>query len=106
MVEYTTTPSDVEMGLEERTVVLVEKKSSTGRLWKVTGALLFVALCFGGVLLFVWYQNGRPEMLVRSSFDPKIVRNPVCKKGKCLCFRCLIHLFPVPHRTNPVTQRR
>lgn len=66
MMEYTTAPSDVEMGLEERTVVFVEKKSSSGRIWKLSGALLFLALCFGGVLLFVWYWNGRPEMLVRS----------------------------------------
>lgn len=66
MMEYTTAQSDVEMGLEERTVVFVEKKSSSGRIWKLSGALLFLALCFGGVLLFVWYWNGRPEMLVRS----------------------------------------
>ncbi|XP_034553925.1 tumor necrosis factor b (TNF superfamily, member 2) [Notolabrus celidotus] len=66
MVAYTTPPGDVEMALEERTVVLVEKKSSTGWMWKLFGALLIVALCFGGVLLFAWYWNGRPEMKILS----------------------------------------
>lgn len=67
MVAYATAPDDVEMGLDERTVVFVEKKSSTGWMWKVSGALLVLALCFGGVLLFAWYWNGRQEMMVRSS---------------------------------------
>ncbi len=67
MVVYTTTPGDMEMGLDERTVVLVEKKSSTGWMLKVSGAILVAALCFGGVLLFAWYWNGRSEMTVRSS---------------------------------------
>lgn len=73
MVAYTTAPSDLEMGLEERTVVVVEKKSSTDWIWKVTGALLVVALCFGGVLVFAWYWTGKPELLVRRSFDRKIL---------------------------------
>ncbi|XP_039973827.1 tumor necrosis factor b (TNF superfamily, member 2) [Xiphias gladius] len=60
MVEYTSAPGDVEMGLEEKMVVLVEKKSSTEWIWKMFGALLLVALCFGGVLLFAWHWNG-PE---------------------------------------------
>lgn len=61
MVEYTRASRDVEMGLEQRTVVLVEKKSSTGRMWKTTLALLSVALCFGGILLFAWYWNGKSD---------------------------------------------
>lgn len=65
MVEYTTSLSNAEMGLDHRRVVLVEKKSSSGRMWKLIGALFFLALCFAGVLLFVWYLNGRPEGLVR-----------------------------------------
>lgn len=91
MVAYTTAPGDVEMGLEERTVVLVAQKSSTGWLWKVIGALLVMALCFGGVLLFAWYWNGRPEMMVRSNFDQKLFKTLyfLAKKGrKCLCL-CL-----------------
>lgn len=66
MVRYTTAPGDLEMGVEEKTIVLVEKKSPTGSIWKVTVALLFVALCLGGVLLFAWHWNGRPEKMVRS----------------------------------------
>nr|AEM59514.1 tumor necrosis factor alpha [Etroplus suratensis] len=62
MVAYTTTPVDVEVGMEERTVVLVEKKSSAGWIWKMFGVLFIVALCFGGVLLFACYWNKRPEM--------------------------------------------
>lgn len=65
MVAYTTAPCDLEMGPEERTVVLIEKKSSTGWMWKVSVALLIAALCFAGVLLFAWYWNGKPEILVR-----------------------------------------
>ncbi|XP_070822352.1 tumor necrosis factor b (TNF superfamily, member 2) [Chaetodon trifascialis] len=75
MVAYTTAPSDMEMGLEERTVVLVEKKSSTGWIWKVSGVLLLVALCFGGVLLFAWYWNGRPEMAQSGQTEALIEKN-------------------------------
>ncbi|KAM3614834.1 uncharacterized protein V6R79_019643 [Siganus canaliculatus] len=66
MVEYTTAAGDVEMGLEERTVVLVEKKSSTEWIWKGFVALLLLLLCFGGVLLLTWYWDGRPEMLAEA----------------------------------------
>ncbi|XP_022602098.1 tumor necrosis factor-like [Seriola dumerili] len=65
MADYTTAPSHVELALEDRTVILVEKKSSTEWIWKVLGALLVVALCLGGVLLFAWYWN-RPEMMTQS----------------------------------------
>lgn len=76
MVAYTTAPGDVEIGLEEKTVVFVEKKSSTGWMWKMSGALLVVALCLGGVLLFAWYWNGRPELMVRrSSVFFNVIRN-------------------------------
>lgn len=61
MVEYTTASRDVEMGLEQRTVILVEKKSSTGRMWKMTLVLISVALCFGGILVFAWYWNGKSD---------------------------------------------
>ncbi|XP_037639823.1 tumor necrosis factor b (TNF superfamily, member 2) [Sebastes umbrosus] len=66
MVAYTTAPGDAEMGLEERTVVLVEKKSTLGRIWKVSMALLIVALCLGGVLLYAWYWSGKPELMTQS----------------------------------------
>lgn len=76
MVAYTTALGDLEMGVEEKTVVLVEKKSPTGWIWNVFGALLVVALCLGGILFFAWYWNGRPEMMVRSvSVFMKLTRN-------------------------------
>ncbi|XP_026172888.1 tumor necrosis factor b (TNF superfamily, member 2) [Mastacembelus armatus] len=65
MVTYTTAPGDVEMGLDVRTVDLVEKKSSTGWIWKMFGALLIVALCLGGVF-FAFYWTGRPELMTES----------------------------------------
>lgn len=76
MVSYTTAPGDVEMGVEPRTVVLVEKKSSTGWTWKVLGALFITVLCLGGVLLFAWYWDGRQESMVRrSSVSLTVFRN-------------------------------
>ncbi|KAG7216543.1 hypothetical protein INR49_002030 [Caranx melampygus] len=65
MVDYTATASDVEMALEDRTVILVEKKSSTEWIWKVLGVLLIMVLCLGGILLFAWYWNGS-EMMTES----------------------------------------
>uniref|UniRef100_A0A674N6N9 Lymphotoxin-alpha n=1 Tax=Takifugu rubripes TaxID=31033 RepID=A0A674N6N9_TAKRU len=62
MVNYMTTASDVEMGLQQKTVVLVEKKSSTGWMGKIILAIFVVVLCCGGALLFVSYWNGRQEM--------------------------------------------
>lgn len=82
MVEYTTSLSNVEMGLDHRRVVLVEKKSSSGRMWKLIGALFCLALCFAGVLLFVWYMNGRPEAPVRR----KHFKN-LCTYVKDVCIR-------------------
>lgn len=82
MVEYTTSLSSAEMGLDHRRVVLVEKKSSSGRMWKLIGALFFLALCFAGVLLFVWYLNGRPEGLVRRRHFKNL-----CTYVKDVCIR-------------------
>ncbi|XP_008279325.1 tumor necrosis factor-like [Stegastes partitus] len=66
MVEYTITPGDVEVGVEERTVVLLGKKSSSPWMLKACGALLVVALCFGGVLMFAWHWNGSSETKTQS----------------------------------------
>ncbi|XP_060937363.1 tumor necrosis factor b (TNF superfamily, member 2) [Limanda limanda] len=65
MVNYTSAPADVESGLEERTVVLVEKSSSTGWMCKVMGGLFIAVLCLGGVLLFSTYWN-RSEVMKES----------------------------------------
>nr|ACQ99509.1 tumor necrosis factor-alpha [Latris lineata] len=80
MVAYTTAQGDVEMGLEERTVVLVEKKSSAGRIWKASGALLAVALCIGGVLLFAWCWSGRPEMTTQSGQTEALIKKDTAEK--------------------------
>ncbi|XP_041843841.1 tumor necrosis factor b (TNF superfamily, member 2) [Melanotaenia boesemani] len=80
MVEYTTTPGDVEVGVEERMEVLVEKKTSTGWMWKVFGALLIMALCLGGIQLFVWcwkerletgMESGQPEASIMTDSTEK-----------------------------------
>lgn len=65
MVEFTAAQSDVEMGMLPRRVVLVEKKSSSGRMWTVIGALFLLVLCFGGAVLFVWHLNGKDKATVR-----------------------------------------
>ncbi|KAK2844970.1 hypothetical protein Q5P01_011629 [Channa striata] len=70
MVAYTTALGDLEMGLEEKTVVLVEKKSSLSWIWKVSVAFLIAALCLGGVLLFAWYWNGKLEMKILTQTEP------------------------------------
>ncbi|XP_029360032.1 tumor necrosis factor b (TNF superfamily, member 2) [Echeneis naucrates] len=61
-MDYTTAPADVEMGLEDRRVILVEKKSSAEGIWKVIGVLVTMALFFGGTLLLVWHWNGQQLM--------------------------------------------
>ncbi|XP_075899426.1 tumor necrosis factor-like [Nelusetta ayraudi] len=61
MVEFTAAQSDVEMGMLPRRVVLVEKKSSSGRMWTMIGALFLLVLCFGGAVLFVWHLNGKEK---------------------------------------------
>lgn len=64
MVEFTTALSDVETGLEPRRLVLVEKRSSSGRMWTVIGALIMLVMCFGAALLVVWHFNGAAEATV------------------------------------------
>lgn len=64
MVEFTAAPGDVEMGLEPRRLVLVEKRSSSGRMWTIIGALILLVACFGGAVLFVWHLNGKAEATV------------------------------------------
>ncbi|XP_051263053.1 tumor necrosis factor b (TNF superfamily, member 2) [Dicentrarchus labrax] len=80
MVAYTTAPGDVEIGLEERTVVMVEKKSSTQRIWTVSGAILIVALCFGGVLLFAWHWSGKPEIMTQSGQTEALIEKDTAEK--------------------------
>ncbi|KAM6994550.1 tumor necrosis factor b (TNF superfamily, member 2) [Tautogolabrus adspersus] len=80
MMAYTTTPGDVEMALEDRMVVLVEKKSSSGRILKVLGALLIVALCIGGILLFACYWNGKLEMKKQSGQKEAQVKKDTSEK--------------------------
>ncbi|XP_078108415.1 tumor necrosis factor b (TNF superfamily, member 2) [Sander vitreus] len=80
MVAYTTAPSDVEMGHEEKTVVLVEKKSSTGWLWTMSVALLAVALCLGGVVLFALYWSGRPESMTQPGQTEALVKKDTAEK--------------------------
>lgn len=88
MVAYTTAPGDLEMGDGEKTLVLVEKKSPSGWIWKVSVALFFVAFCLGGVLLFAWYWNGRPENMVRSGS----VFKTLISKHKLLSY---IYVYPI-----------
>nr|AAR02413.2 tumor necrosis factor alpha [Lateolabrax japonicus] len=68
------------MGLGERTVVLVQKKSSTGWIWKVFGVLLVMALCLGGVLLFAWNWNGWPETMTQSGQTEALIRKDTAEK--------------------------
>ncbi|XP_054477271.1 tumor necrosis factor b (TNF superfamily, member 2) [Anoplopoma fimbria] len=79
MVAYTTAPGDVETGLEERMVVLVEKKSSAGRIFKASLALLVVALLLGG-LLFAWYWSGRQELMTQSGEKEALIKNDTSEK--------------------------
>ncbi|XP_018555325.1 tumor necrosis factor b (TNF superfamily, member 2) [Lates calcarifer] len=79
MVEYTTAPVDVEMGVDGRTMVLVEKKSSTEWIWKVCVALLVVALCLGGLVLFAFYWNG-PEMMMQSGQTQALISKDSAEK--------------------------
>lgn len=90
MVEYTTSLSNAEMGLDNRRVVLVERRSSSERMWKVIGALFILALCFAGILLFVWYLNGKQEVLVRR----RRFKKNLCTSVKDVCIR-ESNLFPL-----------
>ncbi|XP_035019705.1 tumor necrosis factor b (TNF superfamily, member 2) [Hippoglossus stenolepis] len=88
MVNYTSAPGDVESGLEERTVVLVEKKSSTGWMCKVMGGLFITALCLGGVLMFSWNWNrsentinsGQTAALTKTDSDEKTDHHETLKQ--------------------------
>ncbi|KAM8871232.1 tumor necrosis factor-like [Spinachia spinachia] len=66
MVSYTTAPGDVERGLDEKMVVLMEKKPSGGALWKMSVAFFVAAFCLGGILLFAWHWSGRPALTTQS----------------------------------------
>lgn len=85
MVEFTTAPSDMEMGLVPRGVVLVEKKSSSGRMWTMLGALFFLVLCFGGAVLFVRHLNGKAEAMVRRNEKSSPVLGTICSVDACTC---------------------
>ncbi|XP_032375498.1 tumor necrosis factor b (TNF superfamily, member 2) [Etheostoma spectabile] len=80
MVAYTTTPSDVEMGQEEKTMVLVEKKSSTGWIWTMSVALLTVALCLGGIQLFALYWSRKPESMTQPGQTETLVKKDTVEK--------------------------
>lgn len=60
-----TVTGDVETGLQQKIVLLVEKKSSTGWMGKVFMAMLLAVLCCGGAMLLVSYLNGRQARQVR-----------------------------------------
>lgn len=76
MVNFTAAARDVETGLGQESVVLVEKKSSTGWMGKLLLAMFLVVACCAGALLLVWHWNGRQELQVRvrqllSNLSPK-----------------------------------
>nr|XP_020480726.1 tumor necrosis factor-like [Monopterus albus] len=80
MAEYTAAPGDVEMGLEERPVVLVEKKSSTRWIWNACTAIFIVALCLGGIVLFDLYWNKRPEPMTPSGQSEMLIEKDTAEK--------------------------
>lgn len=85
MVEFTEALSGVEMGLEPRRLVLVEKRSSSGRMWTIIGALILLVMCFGGALLFVWHLNGKAEATVGRN-DGRFQRSAPSHSGDgCTC---------------------
>uniref|UniRef100_A0A8C5DFD0 Lymphotoxin-alpha n=1 Tax=Gouania willdenowi TaxID=441366 RepID=A0A8C5DFD0_GOUWI len=63
---------DVECGPEERqrTVVMVERSSSSGWIWKASLVLVLVLLCFG-LLFFTWTWRRSSDMMVRSADSAK-----------------------------------
>ncbi|XP_054637594.1 tumor necrosis factor b (TNF superfamily, member 2) [Dunckerocampus dactyliophorus] len=76
MVMYTSPPADPEAGLEEKTVVVVEKRSFAGWMWKLSAGLLVAALCLGLVLLFAWYWHGRSEPMTPAGPTQALVEDP------------------------------
>ncbi|XP_062254352.1 tumor necrosis factor b (TNF superfamily, member 2) [Platichthys flesus] len=79
MVNYTSAPADVESGLVEKTVVLVEKSSSTGWMGKVLGGLFIAALCLGGVMMFSFYWN-RSESMLKSGQTAALTKTEADEK--------------------------
>lgn len=77
MVAYTLTPGDLEMGAQDKTVVLVQKNSSLSWIWKLAVALFFVALCLGAVFVVVWMWSGKAEAMVQSGQrEPQMTETP------------------------------
>ncbi|XP_057689234.1 tumor necrosis factor b (TNF superfamily, member 2) [Corythoichthys intestinalis] len=70
MVAYMpTTAADVEAaeGLRDaQKVVVVEKRSYTAWMWRLSAGLLVAALCLGTVLLLAWYWHGRTDAMAPS----------------------------------------
>lgn len=105
MVNYTTAARDVETGLGKETVVLVEKKSSTGWIGKLFLAMLLVVVCCAGALLFAWYWNGRQEMQVRV----RQLLNAASKKNQtwtCGSNQSLALSQAVPGETKELIERK
>ncbi|XP_061801770.1 tumor necrosis factor b (TNF superfamily, member 2) [Nerophis lumbriciformis] len=76
MVMYTSAPADPEAVFEEKTVVVVEKRSFAGWIWKLSAGLLVATLCLGLVLLFAWYWHGRPDTTVSPGPTQALVAEP------------------------------
>ncbi|XP_027865182.1 tumor necrosis factor b (TNF superfamily, member 2) [Xiphophorus couchianus] len=74
MTGYKITAGDVEAGPQDRMEVLVQKKSSTGCLWKVLAVLLLMALCLGGARLYVWYQLERSQSTTQAGHTAAPIR--------------------------------
>ncbi|KAM4601354.1 tumor necrosis factor b (TNF superfamily, member 2) [Polymixia lowei] len=75
MVDYTVTPDDLETGLRERTVVVVEKKSSLHWMWMVCGAILIVALCVTGGRCLTLYFYGGPEATMQPEKTEALIKD-------------------------------
>ncbi|XP_028254738.1 tumor necrosis factor b (TNF superfamily, member 2) [Parambassis ranga] len=80
MAAYTSTAGDLEAGVEERTVVVVERRVSAAWMWKVSGALLTAALCFGGVLLCAWLWSGSPEQTTPPGQTEALIRKDAAER--------------------------
>ncbi|XP_017295584.1 tumor necrosis factor b (TNF superfamily, member 2) [Kryptolebias marmoratus] len=83
MMGYAAADGDLEAAAQDRTHVLVEKKSSTGWMWKVLGALVLLALCAGGVRLGLWFWTERaaPTQIHSVPPAPQSFPNPEEKTG-------------------------
>nr|XP_057909833.1 tumor necrosis factor b (TNF superfamily, member 2) [Doryrhamphus excisus] len=76
MMMYTSAPADPEAPLEEKRVVVVERRSLAGWMWKLSAGLLVAALCLGLVLLFAWYWQGRSEPMMSAGPTQALVQDP------------------------------